>query len=398
MGQEVSQKKAWLMVTLLFFFIFINFADKLVIGLAAGPIMRDLGLSPSQFGYVVSSFFFLFSISALLTGFIVNHVKTKYALTAMALIWAVAQFSVIGAASFGVLVASRVLLGAGEGPATPVSLHALYKWFENERRTLPASIMNNLGATVGIFASAPILAWIIRSYGWQDAFGALGVVGLVWVALWLLLGEEGPIADPIVAEIPGEAKWPRVSYGRLLTSRTFIGSVCCGFAAYWSVTLVVSWVPSFLSKGLGYEAQSAAWLVSLISASAAGFSFLVGWSSQMMLQRGLSSRVARGLLTGGFAASAGLCLCIMTYLPNSPVKIGFLVVGLALTNGIYPLIFAMVGEIVPTRQRGAALSILSAIFTTAGLVAPTVIGYAVELGATPEAGFNDGFLITSAIL
>src|SRR6266851_4152877 len=325
MGQEVSQKKAWLMVTLLFFFIFINFADKLVIGLAAGPIMRDLGLSPSQFGYVVSSFFFLFSISALLTGFIVNHVKTKYVLTAMALIWAVAQFSVMGAASFGVL-------------------------------------------------------------------------GLVWVALWLLLGEEGPIADPIVAEIPGEAEWPRVSYGRLLTSRTFIGSVCCGFAAYWSVTLVVSWVPSFLSKGLGYEAQSAAWLVSLISASAAGFSFLVGWGSQVMLQRQLSSRVARALLTGAFAASAGLCLCIMTYLPNSPVKIGFLVVGLALTNGIYPLIFAMVGEIVPTRQRGAALSILSAIFTTAGLVAPTVIGYAVELGATPEAGFNDGFLITSAIL
>ncbi len=117
-----------------------------------------------------------------------------------------------------------------------------------------------------------------------------------------------------------------------------------------------------------------------------------------MLQRGLSSRVARGLLTGGFAVSAGLCLCIMTYLPNSPVKIGFLVVGLALTNGVYPLIFAMVGEIVPTRQRGAALSILSAIFTTAGLVAPTVMGYAVELGATPEAGFNDGFLITSAIL
>jgi sugar phosphate permease len=163
-------------------------------------------------------------------------------------------------------------------------MHALYKWFENERRTFPASIMNNLGATIGIFASAPVLAWIIKAYSWQAAFGALGVAGVVWIVLWLILGEEGPIADPVAKESSGETEWPRVSYGRLLMSRTFIGSCCCGFAAYWSTTLVVSWVPSFLSKGLGYDPQTAAWLVSLESGSAAGFSFIVGWLSQAMLR------------------------------------------------------------------------------------------------------------------
>jgi MFS family permease len=112
----------------------------------------------------------------------------------------------------------------------------------------------------------------------------------------------------------------------------------------------------------------------------------------------MSSRQSRGLLTAGFAVAAGLSVCAMTFLPNASAKIGLLVVGLALTNGIYPLGFAMVGEIVPTRQRGAVLAIFSAVFTTAGLLAPTVMGYAVELGSTPESGFNNGFLITSALL
>jgi hypothetical protein len=38
-------------------------------------------------------------------------------------------------------VASRVALGAAEGPANPVALHSTYKWFPNELRTLPTAII-----------------------------------------------------------------------------------------------------------------------------------------------------------------------------------------------------------------------------------------------------------------
>src|SRR5262249_15562834 len=65
---------AWLIVALLFLFMLINFADKAVIGIAAVPIMQELQLSPRQFGLLGSSFFLLFSVSAIVTGFIVNRV------------------------------------------------------------------------------------------------------------------------------------------------------------------------------------------------------------------------------------------------------------------------------------------------------------------------------------
>ena len=79
----VDQKGAWLVVALLFLFMLINFADKAVIGIAAVPIMQELRLTPRQFGLVGSSFFLLFSISAVVTGFIVNRVQTRWALLTM---------------------------------------------------------------------------------------------------------------------------------------------------------------------------------------------------------------------------------------------------------------------------------------------------------------------------
>ena len=71
------EKGAWAIVALLFLFMMINFADKAIIGLAGVPIMTELNLTPKQFGLVGSSFFLLFSVSAVVTGFIVNRVQLE---------------------------------------------------------------------------------------------------------------------------------------------------------------------------------------------------------------------------------------------------------------------------------------------------------------------------------
>ncbi len=67
----------------------INFADKIVVGLAGPAIMNDpsLKLTPEQFGLLGSSFFFLFAISAVVVGFVSNRVQTKRTLLIMALVW-----------------------------------------------------------------------------------------------------------------------------------------------------------------------------------------------------------------------------------------------------------------------------------------------------------------------
>src|SRR6202035_3060696 len=83
-----TPKGAWQITFLLFLFMLVNFADKIVVGLAGVPIMTELKIEPERFGFLGSSFFFLYSIAAIVVGFIVNRVETRWVLLILAAIWA----------------------------------------------------------------------------------------------------------------------------------------------------------------------------------------------------------------------------------------------------------------------------------------------------------------------
>jgi len=125
MTAQPTPKGAWGITFLLFLFMLVNFADKIVVGLAAVPIMTELKLQPAQFGLLGSSFFFLFSFSAVVVGFIVNHVATRWVLLVLATVWALAQFPMVGSIGLTTLIICRIILGAGEGPAFSVAAHAI---------------------------------------------------------------------------------------------------------------------------------------------------------------------------------------------------------------------------------------------------------------------------------
>jgi ACS family D-galactonate transporter-like MFS transporter len=57
-----TPKGAGTVATMLFRYMLVNFADKAVVGLAAVPIMRDMGLAPRDHGLLGSRFFLLYSI------------------------------------------------------------------------------------------------------------------------------------------------------------------------------------------------------------------------------------------------------------------------------------------------------------------------------------------------
>jgi predicted MFS family arabinose efflux permease len=247
-------KGAWKITFLLFLYMLVNFADKIIVGLAGVPIMTDLKLSPKEFGYLGSAFFFLFSISAVAVGFLVNRVPTRWVLLVLGLIWALTQFPMIWDVSYTTLLICRIILGAGEGPAFAVAAHALYKWFPDEKRTLPTAILSQ-GSAFGVIIAVPALNWIIVNYSWHAAFGALGVVGLLWSLAWLVLGQEGPIVDELKAE-NGDAAPAHIPYSRLLATPTFIGCCIATFGAYWSLVLGLTWFTPYI-RALGYTQQQA---------------------------------------------------------------------------------------------------------------------------------------------
>ena len=394
-NQIEAPREAWLIVALLFLFMVINFADKAVIGIAAVPMMQELRLSPSQFGLIGSSFFLLFSVSAVVTGFVANRVQTRWLLLVMGLVWALTQFPMLANVGFATVVACRVALGAGEGPAAPVALHSAYKWFPNELRTLPTAIVVQGGA-VGIMVALPLLNWVIVNYSWHWAFGVLGITGLAWTMAWLVFGREGPLTAAKTTDAAPRREL--VAYRQLLSSPTILACWCASFAAYWGLSQALSWQGAFLIKGLGLSQGSIGFLGALPAGSTAVLVIAAGWYSQRVLARGVSSRVARGIFGGACVTLGGAALAIMPYLPGIPVKIALTTIGLALPSVIYVISNAVVSEITPVAQRGALLAIGTAVSTSAGLLAPYVMGSVIERAATPLDGFNTGFTICGVIM
>lgn len=390
---RATPKGAWTITFLLFLFMVVNFADKIVVGLAGVPIMTDMKLSAEQFGLLGSSFFFLFSISAIVVGFIVNKVPTRWVLLALAVIWALAQFPMVGTVSFTTLLICRIVLGAGEGPAFSVAAHAIYKWFPDEKRTLPTAILSQ-GSAFGVILAVPALNWIIVNHSWHYAFGALGIVGLIWVAAWLALGKEGPLEDTQVSA----SSEPKIPYLQLLTSRTFIGCVAATFGAYWALSLGLTWFTPFIVKGLGFSQSQAGWISILPWVFGATIVMLTGWISQVMMARGYNTRAARGVLGSVPLVIGGLILAMMPHVQGAGLQIALLVVGSGLCGAIYVVCPPMLGEFTPTSQRGAILAIYGALYTLAGIIAPTVMGAMIQRAGSTIDGYMTGFTINAAIM
>jgi MFS family permease len=391
-GKE-TPKGAWTITFLLFFFMVVNFADKIVVGLAGVPIMTDLKLEPEQFGLLGSSFFFLFSIAAIVVGFIVNRVSTRWVLLTLAVIWALAQFPMVGTVSFTTLLICRIVLGAGEGPAASVAMHAIYKWFPDEKRTLPTAVLTQ-GSAFGVILAVPALNWVIVNHSWHYAFGALGVVGLIWVAAWLALGKEGPLEDTHALAVTE----PKIPYLQLLTSRTFIGCAAATFGAYWALSLGLTWFTPFIVKGLGFSQNEAGFISILPWVFGAIIVILTGWISQVMMARGATTRVARGVLGSVPLVIGGLVLALMPYVPGAGLKIAMLVIGPGLCGAIYVVCPPMLGEFTPASQRGAVLAIYGALYTLAGIIAPNVMGTVIQRAGNMLDGYLTGFTINAAVM
>jgi MFS family permease len=394
MTEVRSEKGAWAIVALLFLFMMINFADKAIIGLAGVPIMTELQLTPKQFGLVGSSFFVLFSISAVVTGFIVNRVRSKWVLMAMGLLWALVQLPMLGTVGIELLIACRIVLGAGEGPAYPVALHATYKWFPDQTRAVPSAVISQ-GASLGVVIAIPLLNWIITNYNWHYAFGALGLVGLLWVIAWAIFGKEGRIKETTAAE--GAATANAIPYRDLLLSPTNLASWCAYFGAYFGLALVLSWFTPYLIKGLGFEQAVAGRLTAL--PFVVGFFVVLGggWLSQRMMRNGSSSRMARGIFCGSAICFGGLALLAAPYAPNVTMKIALVIAGTTLPSVVYVLSPAILSEITPVSQRGAVLAFNSAVGTSAGVIAPYLMGSVIEGAASAAEGYSSGFTVCGCV-
>ncbi|MBQ0215824.1 MFS transporter [Alcaligenes faecalis] len=390
----------YVVVFLLFLFMVINFADKAIFGLVAVPLMEELAISPQQFGTIAGSFFFLFAISGIVVGFMSNTVSSRLLLVGLVIIWSIAQVPVaMGASTIAALMACRILLGIGEGPAYPLALHACYKWFPDQERTWPTAIVMQ-GGQVGMLLAGPLVGYLAISHGWRSVFWVTAAAGVLWLVVWAVLGKDGPISATAAptTEAGKSFSSSRSAYRHVLLNRSFIGNLLMYWVAYWCAALVFTWLPAYLQRGLGFSSDTAGWLFSLCIFVAIPIVSGGSYLSNRFLRQGYSSRVARSLVTVGFLLAGALCLLAAAYLnPGPTAGIVLIALGLSFPQVGFVLCSAISAQISPVEKRGSTLAITNSLSTTAGLVAPIVMGRLIQ-AESGIAGFHQGFALTALLL
>ncbi|GGJ49568.1 MFS transporter [Glutamicibacter ardleyensis] len=398
----------WTVTVMLLILMMVSWADKAILGIVAVPIMKDLGISPAQFGLLGSAVFMLFGIAQFVAAPIANKVKAKWILLVLCLIWSVAQVPVFLFASLPALWISRLLLGAGEGPLAPITMHAVYKWFPAKRSATPAALAS-AGVTLGIVAFAPVIAWVAAEFGWKSTFVFLAVLGVVWSVLWLFIGKEGPYTS-VQAEhaIEGTADQGStaavaaadrtIRYVKSFATPTWILAVLCSFLGYWTFTVAMTWLPAYFETVVGTSTREAGSMIALPAIWGAIATVGLSWFTQFLGNRGLTTRVSRGLVLGGSTLFAGIMVLLGTLASSSTAALVFFTFGFGTAPALFALTYLVVAETTSIGQRGALLQISNACLTAGGLFAPMVVGLLVENAATPAIGYENAFLLTGGML
>jgi len=307
----------WLMAALIFLVTVINYIDRQTVSVLKTSISHDLGLSNADYAAIQNSFLLFYGISQIVSGRLYDVIGTRLGFVFSIVVWSGAALAHAAARTASLFAVFRAALGFGEAGNWPGAAKAVREWFPVRERALGMGIFNT-GAAVGGALSPPVIAWLATAYGWRATFLVTGMLGFIWLALWIVLfrtPERHPwITDRERAHIldgaTGAASGPsaRPGWRQLLTHRQTWAIVMGRFILDPIWWLYIFWLPSYLQEARGFslaQVGQSAWVPFL----AAGVGALSGgYASGALISRGWTVNRARKTVmsVGALLTSAGI--------------------------------------------------------------------------------------------
>lgn len=396
---KVQTRTRWTILAMLFVITTINYADRATISIAAPGIRKDLGLDAVQMGFVFSAFAWSYVVAQLPGGWLLDRFGSKITYFFSIFLWSVftlltgtAGF-VAGGAAVALLFTLRLLVGAAEAPSFPGNSRIASSWFPTNERGLAAAIFNSAQyfATV-LFA--PIMGWLVHTYGWHSVFYVMGGLGIAMAFVWLKV-IHAPKDHPSVSQselkyiqdggalvdLDGAQKAPAqvntlAAIKELLGNRmllgVYIGQYCITTLTYFFLT----WFPVYLVQERHMTILKAGFVASL--PAIAGFIGGVagGWLSDFLARRGHSLSVSRKVpIVAGMLLSTSMIAC--NYIETDMLVVA--VMSLAFFGkGVGALGWAVVSDTSPKEAGGLSGALFNTFGNTAGITTPIVIGYIVQ--------------------
>jgi ACS family hexuronate transporter-like MFS transporter len=321
-------KYRWTICALLFFATTINYLDRQVLSLLQPKLAELYNWTNTDYANITSVFQFVYAISMLFAGRIIDKLGTKKGYTWAIIVWSIGALvhalaipigegaaTVLGwvgivavPVSIAGFMISRAVLAIGEAGNFPAAIKATAEYFPKKERSFATGIFNS-GANVGAVLAPLTVPWIGDHWGWEAAFIIIGGIGFLWLAFWLLLFEKpekqkrlspeeyeyitaDKEVEPVVSQ-QSEAVAEKVSWVKLLGYKQTWAFVFGKFMTDGVWWFFLFWLPAYLKAQYGMSGTDIIFPLAVLYTITMVGSVSGGWFPSYFMNKGLQAYDAR---------------------------------------------------------------------------------------------------------
>jgi len=394
----------WILIGWIFVLSAAGYLDRVNISIAGGAIMRDFHLSKVQFGVIQSFFVGAYALFQAPAGRLADRMGPRKIL-ALAVIWWGVFTSLITvvpvfAAAFVAIIAIRFGLGVGEAVMYPAANKVVAAWIPSRERGLANGLIF-AGVGFGAGVTPPLIAYIMRAYGWHASFWFSSLIGFAAGLIWYALGRDTPREHPwvgkpeialIEAGLPAPEAVPkaRLSWGEIFSNKDVVIVTLSYFAYGYAAFIFFAWFYIYLNDVRGVDLKRSGWLTTLPFIAMAVGSLLGGWLSDA-ITKARGKRQGRCLLAAGAIGLAAILIALGTRIADTNTAVIYLAAGagaLYLSQSSFWSVSADIGK----KSAGSVSGVMNMGAQTGSAISATLTPY---IGG--HFGWNASFLVAAGL-
>jgi sugar phosphate permease len=282
----------------------VTYLDRVAIGTLAPGIRRDLGLTAVQMGWIFTAFQLAYGLFEVPTGRWADRVGTRSVLARIVIWWSVLTAATAAAMTYPVMLLVRFLFGAGEAGAWPCVARTFSRWIPQRERGRAQGIFFAgahlvAGLTPAVIVGGGLLGWwpgLLSVMSWRGVFVTFGLVGFVWVAVWLYWFRNDPSEHPAVnaAELASIVAGRRPEAGHsggwaywraLIRSRNMIALSVMYIPNCMIFYFCITWLPTYLLERHGFNISGMALFAGLPLLVSMPGDLFGGWLTDYLCSR-----------------------------------------------------------------------------------------------------------------
>jgi MFS family permease len=374
----VNKYYKWLVVLMLWFVCFLNYADRQAISAVLPLLSTYFVLQAVQLAMIASAFAWAYAATAPVAGLAADRFPRKNLIIAACLVWSFFTFATAGCDGLWTFVAARALTGLGEAFYFPAAMALLSDYHGRATRSRAISLHQS-GVYAGTILGSWLAAELAQHGGWRSPFYFFGPVGILLAAVLMLFLREPPRESAEKSDPARGGAAPMLEDWRAIARVPSAWLLMAAF--FWAnfvAMIFLTWTPAFLVQKFHYTLGSAGLSGTIFIHLASAVSVVLAGCLADRLSRRFAGGRMQVQLAGLFFGS----ICVFWVgVAETRLTLMLAMVCFGVCKGFYDSgIFASLYDCIEPRVRGAAAGLMNMAGWGGGALGPLFVGYLTSYG------------------